>query len=113
MDCLFCKIVNKIIPTDKVYENEHIIAFNDIRPKAPIHQLIIPRKHLATLNDITEEDTNIMGQLYWVAKQLAKQQNVDQTGYRLVMNCNKQGGQEVYHIHLHFLAKRQMTWPPG
>jgi histidine triad (HIT) family protein len=113
MDCLFCKIANKILPSDIVYEDDLLIAFNDIHPKAPIHQLIIPRKHIATINEITEDDVTLIGRLHLTAKQLAKQQDVDTTGYRLVMNCNKQGGQEVYHIHLHLLAKRQMTWPPG
>ncbi len=113
MDCLFCKIISKTIPADIVYEDDLIIAFNDIHPKAPLHQLIIPRKHIATINDIMEDDVNLIGRLYLTAKQLAKQNGVDTTGYRLVMNCNKHGGQEVYHIHLHLLAKRQMTWPPG
>ena len=113
MDCLFCKIVDKIMPADIVYEDDLVLAFNDIHPKAPIHQLIIPRKHIATINDITEDDVNLIGKLYLTAKQLANQNDVANPGYRLVMNCNKHGGQEVYHIHLHFLAKRQMTWPPG
>lgn len=113
MDCLFCKIANQTIPADIIYKDDLVVAFNDIHPKAPIHQLIIPRKHIATINDITAEDNNVIGHLYLTAKELAKQQAVADTGYRLVMNCNKQGGQEVYHLHLHFLAKRQMTWPPG
>jgi histidine triad (HIT) family protein len=113
MDCLFCKIAHRILASDIVYEDESVLAFNDIHPKAPIHQLIIPRKHIATVNDIAEEDKNLIGHLYLSAQQLAKQQGVAESGYRLVMNCNKSGGQEVYHIHLHFLAKRQMTWPPG
>lgn len=113
MDCLFCKILNKTIPAEFVYEDDLVVAFNDIHPKAPIHQLIIPRKHIATLNDINKDDVNVMGHLYWVAKQLAKQQAVDAEGYRVVMNCNQNGGQEIYHVHLHLLAKRQMTWPPG
>lgn len=113
MDCLFCKIANKAIPAEFVYEDEWVVAFNDIHPKAPIHQLIIPRKHIATANDIAEDDKSLIGHLYLTAQTLAKQQSVADAGYRLVMNCNKAGGQEIYHIHLHFLAKRQMTWPPG
>jgi len=113
MDCLFCHIINKTLATEFVYEDDLVVAFNDIHPKAPIHQLIIPKKHIATINDLTNEDAQMIGRLYLTAKELAKQQGVADTGYRLVMNCNKHGGQEVYHLHLHFLAKRQMTWPPG
>ena len=112
-DCLFCKIVEKKIPADIVYESEDIIAFKDIEPKAPIHCLIIPKKHISTINDIDGSNSNIIGLMYEAAAQLARTLNVDKDGYRVVMNCNSNGGQTVYHIHLHFLAGRQLNWPPG
>lgn len=112
-DCLFCKIVEKKIPADIVYESEDIIAFNDIEPKAPIHCLIIPKKHITTMNDIDGSNSNIIGLMYEAAAHLARTLNVDKDGYRVVMNCNSNGGQTVYHIHLHFLAGRQLSWPPG
>ena len=112
-DCLFCKIVEKKIPADIVYESEDIIAFKDIEPKAPIHCLIIPKKHISTINDIDGSNSNIIGLMYEAAAQLARTFNVDKDGYRVVMNCNSNGGQTVYHIHLHFLAGRQLNWPPG
>ena len=112
-DCLFCKIVEKKIPADIVYESENIIAFKDIEPKAPIHCLIIPKKHISTINDIDGSNSNIIGLMYEAAAQLARTLNVNKDGYRVVMNCNSNGGQTVYHIHLHFLAGRQLSWPPG
>ena len=112
-DCLFCKIVEKKIPADIVYESEDIIAFKDIEPKAPIHCLIIPKKHISTINDINGSNSNIIGLMYEAAAQLARTLNVDKDGYRVVMNCNSNGGQTVYHIHLHILAGRQLSWPPG
>ena len=112
-DCLFCKIVEKKIPADIVYESEDIIAFKDIEPKAPIHCLIIPKKHISTINDIDGSNSNIIGLMYEAAAQLARTLNVNKDGYRVVMNCNSNGGQTVYHIHLHFLAGRRLSWPPG
>lgn len=112
-DCLFCKIVEKKIPADIVYESENIIAFKDIEPKAPIHCLIIPKKHISTINDIDGSNSNIIGLMYEAAAQLARTLNVDKDGYRVVMNCNSNGGQTVYHVHLHFLAGRRLSWPPG
>ena len=112
-DCLFCKIVEKKIPADIVYESEDVIAFKYIEPKAPIHCLIIPKKHISTINDIDGSNSNIIGLMYEAAAQLARTLNVDKDGYRVVMNCNSNGGQTVYHIHLHFLAGRQLSWPPG
>lgn len=113
MDCIFCKIANKEIDAKIIYEDDHIVAFDDLYPKAPTHKLIIPRKHIATLNDIKKDDKHLVGSLMFVAQQLAKELNVADNGYRVIMNCNKGGGQEVYHIHLHLLAGRQMQWPPG
>lgn len=113
MDCLFCKIVAKEIPATIVYEDNDILAFDDIAPQAPIHKLIIPKQHIATINDMEPEHNALIGKLFQVAKRLAHEFEIDDKGYRTVMNCNEQGGQQVYHIHLHLLGGRQMTWPPG
>lgn len=112
-DCLFCKIAAKELDAALVYEDENIIAFHDIQPQAPYHILIIPRKHIATMNDITSEDSLLLSQLLLTAKQLAKQFALDEPGYRVLINCNQAGGQAVYHLHLHLLGGRQMHWPPG
>lgn len=109
-DCLFCNIANKKINSTCVYEDNDVIAFNDIHPKAPIHILIIPRQHIATLNDIDHTQAALVGKLMVVAKQLAKKNNIADSGYRVVMNCNNEGGQEIYHIHLHLLGGRQLHW---
>lgn len=113
MDCVFCSIVQKKIPATIVYQDDNIIAFDDIHPRAPIHKLIIPRKHIATINDVAEHDQLLVGQMVYIAKQLAKENNIEQDGYRLVFNCNANAGQDVFHIHLHLLGGRHMTWPPG
>jgi histidine triad (HIT) family protein len=113
MDCIFCKIIKKELPADIVYQDETIIAFNDRHPCAPIHQLIVPKKHIATLNDLTEDDTLLAGNMLQVARHLAKKAQITQSGYRAVFNCNKDGGQEVFHLHLHLLGGRVLLWPPG
>lgn len=113
MDCLFCKIVNGQIPSNILYQDDMVIAFNDIDPKAPVHSLIIPRTHIATINDLTTNELPIVGHMIDTAKNLAKTFKLAQQGYRLVMNCNADGGQSVYHIHLHLLGGRIMAWPPG
>ncbi|MFY0677442.1 MAG: histidine triad nucleotide-binding protein [Neptuniibacter sp.] len=112
MDCLFCKIINKEIPADIIYEDEHVIAFNDISPRAPTHALIIPRKHIATLNDVQAEDEALVGHMVKTAATIAEQLGFDENGYRTVFNCNPHGGQTVYHIHLHLLGGKPMGWPP-
>lgn len=112
-DCVFCKIINKEIATDSVFETDNVLAFDDINPKAPTHVLIIPKKHIATVNEISLEDQSIMGELFTVAKNIAKERAIASNGYRLVMNCNQQGGQEVYHVHLHLIGGKQLSWPPG
>lgn len=112
-DCLFCRIVNGDIPAMKVFENERVLAFNDISPKAPCHVLIIPKKHIATINDISEQDQAVIGEMVLVAKDLAADKGIEEEGYRLVINCNRDAGQEVFHIHLHLLGGRTFTWPPG
>ncbi|MDH5711673.1 MAG: histidine triad nucleotide-binding protein [Gammaproteobacteria bacterium] len=112
-DCLFCKILEGKIPCDKVYENEHVIAFRDINPQAPTHVLVIPRKHISTANDLTGDDKNIVGEMVLAAQAVAKQEGIEQVGYRMVMNCNEGAGQTVFHIHLHVLGGRALYWPPG
>ncbi|MDN6180683.1 MAG: histidine triad nucleotide-binding protein [Halomonas subglaciescola] len=113
MDCLFCKMVEREVPTEIVYEDEHVLAFNDINPQAPTHVLIIPKKHIATLNDIEPADLETAGRLQYVAARLAKDKGFAEDGYRVVMNCNELGGQTVYHIHMHLLGGREFTWPAG
>jgi histidine triad (HIT) family protein len=112
MDCLFCKIVAGEIPARKFYEDDQVIAFHDIGPQAPVHFLVIPKKHIRTLNELGEEDKALLGHIVFTAQRLAREQGC-KDGFRLVMNCNEQGGQTVYHIHLHVLGQRQMHWPPG
>ena len=111
--CLFCNIVAGEIPADTVFENDSIIAFRDINPQAPVHILIIPKLHISTLNDLREDHTELMGELILKAKDLAKDEGIADAGYRTGFNCNKAGGQTVYHIHLHLLGGRDFSWPPG
>lgn len=113
MDCIFCKIINGEIPAEIIYEDKQVIAFDDLYPKAPVHKLIIPRKHIATINDIEETDKELIGHMFYVAKELATKFDIAESGYRTLMNCNAGGGQEVFHLHLHLLGGRQMSWPPG
>ncbi|MDO9048621.1 MAG: histidine triad nucleotide-binding protein [Methylobacter sp.] len=110
-DCLFCKMVAGVIKPDIVFEDENVLAFRDINPQAPVHILIIPRRHIATLNDLN--DAQLAGWLLQTAVKLAKQEGLSEEGYRTVFNCNRKGGQDVYHLHLHLLGGRQMIWPPG
>ena len=112
-DCLFCKIIDGEIPGDIVYENDNVLAFKDINPIAPVHILVIPKEHIATLNDLEEKHTQTMGELFLAAKQIASEKGISESGYRTVFNCNKDAQQTVFHIHLHLIAGRQMTWPPG
>lgn len=112
MDCLFCKIVEGKIPAKKIYEDDQVIAFNDINPQAPVHFMVIPKRHIACLSDLTEDDRALVGHMIFAAQRVAREQGCD-NGFRTVFNCNEDGGQTVYHIHLHVLGKRQMTWPPG
>src|SRR5690554_3163426 len=112
MDCLFCKITAGEIPANKIFEDDQVIAFHDIAPQAPVHFLVIPKKHITTASDITEKDRQLVGHMFYTGQKLANELGCEQ-GYRLVMNCNELGGQSVYHIHLHVLGQRQMSWPPG
>lgn len=112
-DCLFCKIIAAKIPSDKVYEDEHVYAFRDINPVAPLHLLIIPKKHISTINDVEESDVTTMGRLFVAAKKITTELGIAEEGYRTVMNCGEAAGQTVFHVHLHLLAGRELTWPPG
>lgn len=107
-DCIFCKIINGEIPSEKVYEDEDVLAFKDINPAAPIHVLIIPKKHISTLMEIKEEDSELMAKIMGAVQQVAKIMNVDEKGFRLIANCGKDSGQEVMHIHFHLLAGRKL-----
>ena len=108
MDCLFCKIINREIPATIRYEDDEIIAFDDINPQAPVHFRIVPKKHISTLNDIEEEDTELVGKLIRTAALLAKEMGIEQSGYRTLFNCNSDAGQIVYHIHLHMLGGKKL-----
>ncbi len=112
-DCLFCKILAGDIPADVIYESDTAIAFRDINPQAPTHVLVIPRKHIPTINDISEDDQAIVGSLYSAARTIAADEGFSEVGYRAVMNCNEAAGQTVFHIHLHLLGGRPFSWPPG
>lgn len=112
-DCLFCKILDGEIPCDKVFENDQVIAFRDLNPQAPTHILVIPRKHIPTVNELTSDDKNVVAEIMLAAQAIAKQEGIEESGYRLVMNCNEGAGQTVFHIHLHILGGRTMNWPPG
>ena len=108
MDCVFCQIVDGKIPGDIVYQDEEVLAFRDINPRAPVHLLIIPKKHFASLNQLTEKEMLLMGRMIGVARQLAEREGVSESGYRLVINCGEEGGQLVLHLHLHLLGGRQL-----
>lgn len=112
-DCLFCKVVAGEIPADIVVESEGAVAFRDINPKAPTHVLVIPKRHIATINDLADGHEETVGELFKVAAQIAADEGLADAGYRVVMNCNAAAGQTVFHIHLHLLGGRQLSWPPG
>lgn len=112
-DTLFSKIIRREIPADIVFEDDNVLGFRDVNPQAPTHVLFIPKRAIATLNDLADADAELVGRLVLAATAYAKQQGLDDDGYRLVINCNEDGGQSVYHLHLHLLAGRRMMWPPG
>ena len=112
-DCLFCKIRDGEIPGDVVYENDDVLAFRDVNPQAPTHILVIPRKHIATTNDLEAADAAVVGKMMLAAKKIAADEGFAAEGYRLVLNCNEGAGQTVFHIHMHLLGGRRLTWPPG
>lgn len=112
-DCIFCKIVNKEIPADVVYEDQDILVFKDVNPQAPVHMLLIPKKHIPTFFDLEPGDEAILGRLHQAAVQVARDLGLTETGFRLVANCREDAGQVVFHIHYHLLAGRKFKWPPG
>lgn len=112
-ETIFSKIINREIAADIVFENDRILAFRDINPQAPVHVLVIPKKPIPTINAIDPEDVELIGELFIAARQIAAEEGIDESGYRTVFNCNRDGGQEVYHLHLHLLGGRAMQWPPG
>lgn len=112
-DCLFCKIAAKQIPAALVYEDDDVVSFRDINPQAPVHILTIPKRHVTTLNDAEAADVGLLGKMVLTAQSLAQKEGIADSGYRVVMNCNRDGGQTVFHIHLHLLGGRGMHWPPG
>jgi histidine triad (HIT) family protein len=113
MSCVFCNIAQGQIPATVVFENEDVMAFRDLNPQAPTHALVIPKRHISTINDVNEQDAALLGKMVLAAKTVASTEGFHEAGYRLVFNVNSDGGQTVYHIHLHILGGRPMTWPPG
>jgi histidine triad (HIT) family protein len=111
--CLFCRLIAREVPASVVYEDAHMVAINDIHPQAPMHVLVIPRRHIATLNDLTGEDAGLVGEMVRRAAAIARERGLADRGYRTVFNCNREAGQSVYHIHLHVLGGRGLGWPPG
>lgn len=112
-DCLFCKMASGEIKPNVVYETEDVLAFRDINPQAPTHVLVIPKAHIPSINDLRAEHAELVGKLYLAAQEVAKLEDIDEPGYRTVMNCNEDAGQTVWHIHLHVLGGRSLGWPPG
>lgn len=112
-DCLFCRLIAGEIPATIVRQNEHVVAFKDITPQAPTHVLVVPRRHIASLNDLSSDDDALVGEMVRTAASIAKENGHADRGYRTVFNCNADAGQTVFHVHLHLLGGRKMTWPPG
>jgi len=112
-DCIFCKIIKKEIPAKIVFEDDKMLAFEDIHPQAPVHILIIPKNHIEKTSDLTNAHVQMIGELILAAKEIAKSKALSESGYRIVLNCNKDAGQEVFHLHVHLLGGRKFTWPPG
>jgi len=111
--CIFCKIIKKEIPAKIVFEDNKIMAFEDARPQAPVHILVIPKYHIEKISDLTDENVHLIGNLILAAKKIAKEKGIQESGYRIVMNCNKDAGQDVFHLHAHLLGGRKFIWPPG
>lgn len=112
-DCLFCRMVTGEIQPDIVLENEHVLAFRDVNPQAPTHVLVIPKKHITSINELSDQDAPLLGQMYLAAGHIARQCGISDAGYRTVINCGSDGGQTVFHLHLHLVGGRAMHWPPG
>ena len=113
MSCIFCKIINGEIPSKKIYEDDKVLAFYDISPEAPVHFLVIPKEHIKSVNEINEKNGDIISHIFLVINKLVRELNISETGYRIVNNCGKDGGQTVDHIHFHVLGQRDLKWPPG
>ena len=113
MSCLFCRIINREIPASIVYEDDHVLAFNDINPQAPTHVLVIPKQHIATLSDLQPEHDALVGELTRRAAAIARERGIEASGFRTVFNTNRDAGQTVFHIHLHLVGGRSLAWPPG
>lgn len=113
MGCLFCNVLEKKIPADIVYEDEHALAFRDIRPVAPTHVLVIPRQHIGAVHDLKDDQATVIGQVILAARKVARQLGLEESGYRLVINDGEHAGQTVHHIHVHVLGGRSFSWPPG
>lgn len=112
-DCIFCKISEKKIPSTIVYEDKEVIAFNDINAQAPVHIIVIPKKHVERVSDLTKDDAAIISRIIFAGNKIAKEKGIAGSGYRFVINCNRDAGQEVFHLHMHILGGRSMRWPPG
>ena len=112
-DCLFCKIIDKKIPAKIVFEDRDVLAFEDIKPQAPVHIMVIPKTHIGKASEIKDEQSSLVGKLVLTAKNIAKDKGIEERGYRIVINCDKDAGQEVFHLHLHLLGGRRFGWPPG
>ena len=113
MDCIFCGIVDRSLPTELIYEGEQIVAFRDITPQAPTHVLIVPREHIESVADLNETHTAVLGEIFLAANTIARQEGIGETGFRLVFNCGRAAGQSVDHVHLHLIGGRKLGWPPG
>jgi histidine triad (HIT) family protein len=112
-DCIFCKMAEGVIRPDVVYETERVMAFRDINPQAKVHVLVIPKRHIPTLDEFPSDQPDLAGDLFAAVREVARLEGLDRTGYRTVINCREDGGQEVFHLHLHVLGGRKMIWPPG
>jgi histidine triad (HIT) family protein len=112
-NCIFCKIANGEIPSNKVYEDDKVLCFKDLNPEAPVHVLIIPKEHISSLNDLNEDNSKIISHIFLTAKKVAKELGIERNGYRIVSNCGEDGGQTVGHVHFHMLGGRNLKWPPG
>jgi histidine triad (HIT) family protein len=113
LDCIFCRIASHEVSSTIVYEDEHIIAFEDIDPQAPVHVLVVPKRHIRSLSELKETEGELLDQILLTAKHVAALMHIEHSGFRVVLNCNPDGGQTVYHLHAHLLGGRKMNWPPG
>ncbi|MBE6081316.1 MULTISPECIES: histidine triad nucleotide-binding protein [Tissierellales] len=112
-NCIFCKIASGEVPSDIIYEDDKVVAFNDLNPQSPVHFLVIPKEHISSIKDINEENISIISHIFLVIKKIAHEKLLDEKGYRIVNNCGEFGGQSVDHLHFHVLGGREMLWPPG